>query len=82
LQVQDCLGSQLLCSSGHIWYDQENREKTVYFGKIEKVLKRGGGVYVVGYWVEGETYEDDAVDYDMKKCALAADLMCGDLTLS
>jgi hypothetical protein len=46
------------------------------------VLKRGGGVYVVGYWGEGETYEDDAVDYDMKKCALAADLMCGDLTLS
>lgn len=82
-QVQGILDGKIvghrIC---HIWYDQENQEKTVYFGKIEKVLKRGGGVYVVGYWGEGETYEDDAVDYDMKKCALAADLMCGDLTLS
>jgi hypothetical protein len=58
------------------------KRRRYILAKIEKVLKRGGGVYVVGYWVEGETYEDDAVDYDMKKCALAADLMCGDLTLS
>jgi hypothetical protein len=53
-QVQGILDGKIvghrIC---HIWYDQENQEKTVYFGKIEKVLKRGGGVYVVGYWGEG-----------------------------
>jgi hypothetical protein len=63
-----------------VWYDEDSQDKTVYSGKVEKVLKRGGGVYVVGYWGEGETYEDDAVDYDIKKSALAADLMFGDLT--
>ena len=36
----------------------------------------------MGYWSEKETYQDDAVDYDISKYALAADLLCGDLTVS
>ena len=61
---------------------KDTQEKILYYGKIEKMLKKGGGVYVVGYWSEGESYEDDAIDYDVKKSALAADLIYKDLTLS
>jgi hypothetical protein len=41
-QVQGILDGKIvghrIC---HIWYDQENQEKTVYFGKIEKVSVSG-----------------------------------------
>ena len=47
-----------------------------------KNLKKAGGTYVEGYWSEEETYQDDAVDYDISKYALAADLVCEDLTVS
>ena len=36
----------------------------------------------MGYWSEEETYQDNAVDYDISKYALAADLVCEDLTVS
>ena len=66
----------------HVWYDDDSQTKTVYNGKVEKLLKKAGGTYVVGYWSEEETYQDDAVDYDIPKYALAADLVCEDLTVS
>ena len=62
-------------------YDDESQPKTVYNSKVEKLLKKGGGTYVVGFWSEEETYQDDAVDCDVSKYALAADLMCEDLTV-
>lgn len=66
----------------HVWYDSDKQDKTMYFGKVEKLLKKGGGTYCIGYWGDGESYEEDAEDYDMSKYALGADLICGDLTLS
>jgi hypothetical protein len=39
----------------------------------------GGGTYLVGYWGDGESYEEDAGDYDVSKYALGADLIFGDL---
>ena len=64
--------------------DQDGNTKTVYMGKVEKYLKKGGGTYRIAYWQEGEgeTYEKDAEDYDLSKYAVGADLVCGDLTLS
>ena len=64
----------------HVWYEEETREKTVYSGKIEKLKKRQGQahLYRIGYWGKEETY-NDAVDYDMSKYALSADLIGGDL---
>jgi hypothetical protein len=49
---------------------------------VEKLLKKSGGTYRVGYWGDGESYEEDAEDYDVSKYALGADLIFGDLTLS
>ena len=46
------------------------------------MLKKGGGTYRVGYWSEGENYEENAEDYDVSVYSLAADLLCGDLTLA
>ena len=66
----------------HVWYDATTQQKTLYLGKFEKVLKKAGGTYRVGYWLEGESYEEDAEDYDISKFALAADVIYGDLTLS
>ena len=48
-------------------YDDDSQAKTVYNGKVKKkLLKKAGGTYVVGYWSEEETYQDDAVDYDIE----------------
>lgn len=67
----------------HVWYDMDSQQQTLYNGKVEKLLKKAGGTYRVGYWLDGEDYETDAVqDLDVSKYALAADLVCGDLTLS
>ena len=68
----------------HVWYDSDTQQRTVYQGKLEKLLKKAGGTYRVGYWEDqdGQNYEADAVNYDVSKYALAADLMCGELTLS
>lgn len=66
----------------HVWYDGDTQGKTMYCGKVEKLLKKGGGTYRIGYWQEGETYENDAEDFDISKYAIAADLICEDLTLS
>ena len=62
-------------------YD-DSKAKTVYNSKVEKLLKKASGTYVVGYWSEEETYQDDAVDCDVPKFALAADLVCEELTVS
>ena len=64
----------------HVWYSRESRQKTIYNGKVEKLKKKAGGTYVIGYWSQIETY-DDAVDYDVSKHALAADLVCEDLAI-
>ena len=77
----DILGGRVVGRSiCHVWYDEESREETVYSGKIEKLKKRQGqaNIYRIGYWAKEETY-DDAVDYDMSKYALCADLIDGDL---
>ena len=63
-------------------YDDDSQAKIVYNSKVEKLLKKAGGTYVVGFWSEEETYQDDAVDYDISKYALAADLVCENLTVS
>ena len=63
-------------------YDDDTRAKTVYNGEVEKLLKKGDGTYIVGYWSEEETYQDDAVDYNVSKYALAVDLVCEDFTVS
>ena len=82
--VQDILDGKVvgrqIC---HIWYDEDTESKTLFNGKIEKLKKKGGGTYVVGYWDEtkGETYQE-AEDIDISKFALAADLICDDLTIS
>ena len=62
-----------------MWYDDDSQAKTVYNCKVEKTTKERGGTYVVGFWSEEETYQDDAVDYDVSKYVLAADLVCEDL---
>ena len=62
-----------------MWYDDDSQAKTVYNCKFEKTTKERGGTYVVGFWSEEETYQDDAVDYDISKYVLAADLVCEDL---
>ena len=66
----------------HVWYDDETQAKTMYHGKVEK-LKKGRGTYVVSYWneEEGKTY-NEAVEYDISKYALAANLACEDLIMS
>ncbi|KAK6185670.1 hypothetical protein SNE40_007851 [Patella caerulea] len=65
----------------HLWYDEDSLEKTVYHAKVEKLLKKNGGTYRIGYWEENETY-DNAEDYDISKYALAVDLICEDLVIS
>lgn len=69
---------KLVC---HIWYDEETGDKTWYNGKIDKLKKKAGGTYVVSYWAENES-SDDAIDFDLNKYALAADMLCEDLTMS
>ena len=42
-----------------------------------------GAKYCVAYWADlDESYSEDAVDYDIPAAALAADLICEDLTMS
>ena len=65
---------------GHIWYDEDTQANTLYYGKVEKLKKKGGETYVVGYWSEGETYED-SVEFDISKFALAADLIHDDVIM-
>ena len=65
----------------HIWYNREMRSKTMYNGKVEKLKKKAGGTYVIGYWSQVEGY-DDAVDYDVSIYEMAADFVCDDLTMA
>lgn len=66
----------------HIWFDKDTKSETMYYGQIDKYLKKQGGTYVIGYWLEGQNYEDDATDYEISKYQLASDLILKDLTLS
>ena len=63
----------------HIWF--EDGQKVPYNGKIQKLRQRESK-YKIAYWRsnKGETYEDCSVDYDMRICELAADIIFGDLT--
>lgn len=61
------------------WY--KDGLAVAYNGKIEK-LKSKGSKYVIAYWKGTETYEDDAVDYDMSVFSMAADLIEDDLMLN
>ena len=65
----------------HLWYDIELQDHVLYYGWIEKLKKKKNTTYVVAYWKPKETY-DDAVDFDMCKFQLGADVVCGDLMLS
>ena len=65
----------------HVWYDSASQEKSIFSGRIVKLKKKKNNMYVVGYWSQDETFED-AVDYEMSKFELAADLICEDLMLS
>ena len=53
----------------------------MYIGKIEKLLKRNGKTYYIGYWEQDESY-NDAANYDILKYALAEDVICENLVLS
>ena len=64
----------------HLWYNANTQSQDMYNGRIEK-LKTVMGEYVIGYWKADET-QDCAEDYRMKKIALAADIVLGDLVLS
>ena len=64
----------------HVWYDADTRLKEVHCGLVGKVKRERSNKYVVAYWAKDES-EDTAVDYDVSKFALAADLVCGDLKL-
>ena len=65
----------------YVWYDSASQEKSIFSGRIVKLKKKKNNMYVVGYWSQDETFED-AVDYEMSKFELAADLICEDLMLS
>ena len=65
----------------HIWYNREMRSKTMYNGKVEKLKKKAGGTYVIGYWSQDEEY-DDAMDYDVSIYEMAADFVCDDVTMA
>ncbi|XP_071787284.1 uncharacterized protein [Asterias amurensis] len=81
--VKDIIGGKIVGHKlSHIWYDEDTQEKTVYFGKVEKLLKRNGGTYRIGYWKEDQLYDDDAEDFDLSKYTLAVDFICEDLILS
>jgi hypothetical protein len=66
----------------HVWYDTDSLKKTLYSGRIEKLKTKKSNTYVVSYWGEGETHENDAEDYQMSKFELAADFVCEDLVIS
>jgi hypothetical protein len=66
----------------HVWYDTDSLEKNIYSGRIEKLKGKKSNTYVVLYWGEGETHENDAVDYNMSTLEPAADFICEDLVLS
>ena len=51
----------------------------MFDGKVEK-FKKNKLAYNISYWSNGETY-DDAVEYQLSKFALAADLLLDDLTI-
>eukprot|EP00745_Piridium_sociabile_P022925 TRINITY_DN35762_c1_g1_i1.p1 TRINITY_DN35762_c1_g1~~TRINITY_DN35762_c1_g1_i1.p1 ORF type:complete len:197 (-),score=40.14 TRINITY_DN35762_c1_g1_i1:71-625(-) len=66
----------------HNWLDEGGQPPTTYYGKIEKLKRKSQNpTYVVAYWALSESY-DDAVDYDIPKFQLAADVICGDVILS
>ena len=63
----------------HYWFDTETQEKTLYYGRVEK-LRKNRLTYRVCYWNDGETF-DDGESYDLSKYSLAVDLQSSDLTL-
>lgn len=66
----------------HVWYDSETQDKIIYCGRIEKLKRKNGNIYVIAYWKEDESYDEDAVDYSVSKFELGADLICEDVVLS
>lgn len=46
----------------HILFVIEAKTETLYYGQIDKYMKKKGGTYVIGYWLDGQNYEDDATD--------------------
>ena len=61
----------------HVW--EEDQSRVIYTGRLLKYY-RARQTYKVAYWSQEEAF-DDATDYDIKASALAADFICGDLTL-
>ena len=66
----------------HIWFDEDTKSNTVYDGQVTKYFKKSGGTYRIGYWLDGQSFEDDATDFELSKYQLVADLLLKDLTLS
>lgn len=77
--LSDQIVSRNVC---HLWMDNETQNHVLYYGKIEKKKKKKESTYVVAYWIAKEEEYDDAVEYDMTKFALAADVVNGELILS
>lgn len=65
----------------HMWYDADTNRQ-MYNGRIIKTKKKKNDVHVVSFYKTNEDEEEDAVEYDMNKHQLAADIICGDLVLS
>ncbi|XP_070207733.1 uncharacterized protein [Littorina saxatilis] len=66
----------------HMWFDEDTNSQKMYYGKVLKTKKKKPDVLVIAYWSPKEEEEDDAVDYDMGKFQLAADVIAGELMLS
>lgn len=62
----------------HIWYEEGTTK--LYGGKIEK-LKKNNKEYVIAYWLADEETYSDAIDYDISRLQLAADLICEDVIM-
>lgn len=81
--AEDILGGKIVGRNiCHVWFDEETKEDTVYSGHVDKFLKKKNGTYVIGYWQDGETYEDDATDFEISKFQLVVDCLLNNLTLA
>ncbi|XP_047137209.1 uncharacterized protein LOC124813769 [Hydra vulgaris] len=66
----------------HMWYDSVTNTQEIYYGRILRLKKNNIGVYIISYWKPKECEDEDAIEYDMNKYQLSADIICGDLALS
>ena len=68
----------------HMWYNDEEQSGdgnvVCYIGHVVKLKRNKVCTYVIGYHLPSEP-EDEADDYDMPRCQLISDIICGELAL-